>query len=132
MEKPDYRSNNKQLQQKINYRVIGKHMKDLRLACNMTQSNVAEKMGVGSKYYTSLETGFSKISLARFIQFLCITQGSADTILAGSHPNLPIQGMQNMADEQNRQKFENLLNQSSMDLREVMYAVCETLLHALK
>lgn len=72
MASSDFRENTRQLQQKINYRVIGRHMKDIRVACNMTQSSIAEKMGVGSKYYTSIETGYSKISFARFIQFLCI------------------------------------------------------------
>ena len=123
----DFRANYQHLQDEINYRLIGQHMKEMRKAHSMTQSNVAEKMGMTLNYYTSLERGNSKISFARFIQFLCITGGSADALLVGCHSELPIEKMQNLSEEQNRQAFERLLSQTPISTRKMMFKLCETL-----
>ncbi len=69
-EVPDYRTINRQLQAEINYHVLGRHMQTVRQDRGMTQAAVAEKMKLGTKYYASLEEGFSHISLYRLIQFI--------------------------------------------------------------
>lgn len=67
MSSSDYRTNAKQVQQEINYRVIGRHMKDIRLACNMTQSSIAEKMALGQN--TTLHLKQASTKLASFALF---------------------------------------------------------------
>lgn len=52
----DYREENRRLQREINYRVIGEHMREVRHKCGMTQKVLAERMGMDTNYYGTLET----------------------------------------------------------------------------
>ena len=88
-DKTDYRALNKQLSAEINYITLGHHMKNARKQCGMTQAEMAEKMKLGVKYYAALEIGKAKIKLVRLIQFISITQVSADTLLIGTHADYP-------------------------------------------
>ena len=117
----------------IDCRVIGKHMRDIRNARKMTQSHIAEKMGIGIKYYSSLETGQNKISLTRFVQFLAITKVNSDSVLAGSYPGLSVSTADNallICDE--RKRLELLISKSSNDAVKTMYALCVAIADTLK
>ena len=87
----DYRTVNRQLKAGFNFKIIGKHMQSVRKRRGMTQSEVAEEMKLGTKYYASMESGAVKISLPRFLQFIIIMQTSADYLLSGCHPEYPPQ-----------------------------------------
>lgn len=88
-DKADYRVLYKQLSAKIDFKVLGRHMQSARKQCGLTQAQVAEEMKLGVKYYAALEAGTAKISLVRLIQFICITQASADALLSGTHAYYP-------------------------------------------
>ena len=85
----DYRMLKRQLQADIDYRILGQHMQAARKKRGMTQAAVAEKMKVGTKYYSAIESGTVKISLYRFIQFICLMGTTADQLLMGCHADYP-------------------------------------------
>lgn len=88
-EPSDYRAIKRQLQADIDYRLLGQHMQEVRHSRKMTQAAVAEKMKVGVKYYSAIESGKAKINLYRLIQFICIMGTSADHLLVGCHLDYP-------------------------------------------
>lgn len=89
VEPSDYRAIKRQLQADIDYRLLGQHMQEVRHSRKMTQAAVAEKMKVGVKYYSAIESGKAKINLYRLIQFICIMGTSADHLLVGCPLDYP-------------------------------------------
>lgn len=87
--KPEGREMNYQLQKEIDYVTIGRHMKEVRKRLGYTQAQFSELMGMSPNYYGQYETGSQFINLPRFIQFACITETPADTLLAGCHVDYP-------------------------------------------
>ena len=80
---------NLQLQDEIDYKTLGHHLRDIRKALQYTQAQIAELLGLMPNYYGQYETGARHINLTRFIQFICKTQCSADFLLRGCHKDYP-------------------------------------------
>jgi len=55
----------KEVKDKIDYKTIGNHMRDVRKENDLTQSEIATTMGVSVNYYAAIEGGTNKISLSR-------------------------------------------------------------------
>lgn len=123
----DYREQNRRLQKEIDYRSIGAHMQEVRNQCGLTQKALAERMGVESHYYGSLETGANRISFARFIQFMTLTNAAADYLLMGCHKDLTpnIERLTCVCEE--RHLLDQLLDRCSNETIKVIYAMCKTL-----
>ena len=124
---PEYREVARQLQKEFNYRVLGQHMKSARVSRHMTQAQVAEMMRLGVKYYASLESGATKISLIRFIQFIEIMQVSADSLLMGCIKGFPAIVARGDVSH-NRQEIEHLLDQCSEETLKTIRIIAEALL----
>ncbi|WP_461811511.1 helix-turn-helix domain-containing protein [Faecalimonas sp.] len=125
--KAEYREINKQLHADIDYKLLGRHLREIRKQNGMTQAEIAEKMKMGVKYYASIEEGKTKINLIRLIQFICITQTSADYILAGTHKRYPSQFQCPENASRSRKQLSQLLDQCSEQIIETIYVIAEGL-----
>lgn len=123
----DYREENKRLQAEINYRVIGTHMQEIRTRCGLTQRALAERMGIDTNYYGSLETGINRISFPRFIQFMTLTNADADYLLTGSHKGLAPKADRLTCACEERYLLDQLLDRCSNDAIQKIYIICKTL-----
>ena len=63
---------------------IGKRIGALRKAHNITQENLAEKLGVTSKHISEVERGLSSLSLERCIDLCLLFDCTLDTLVLGS------------------------------------------------
>lgn len=123
----EYRTGLKQLQFEIDYKVLGRHLQIARKKHGITQVAIAEQMKVGEKYYSTLEAGKGHISLARLIQFICITHASADYLLSGTHAGYPLQFSYPKNSFERRNELNRLLDQCSEDTIETLYTIAERL-----
>ncbi len=71
----------------VDYSVIGERIKSARKACNMTQDNLSEKMGVSIAFLSRIERGSSQINLKRLSQICEILGISEGELLNGSSNN---------------------------------------------
>lgn len=128
MNDADYRMVNRWLHEQVDYQVLGARMKTVRRKMGLTQAAMAEKMRMGIKYYASLETGATKINLVRLIQFIAITQTSADYLLVGCHPEYPSSEVicANVSEE--RQRLNKVLDQCSDEFIRTIYIITTSLL----
>lgn len=116
----------------VDYAVIGKHMKEIRKRMGLTQALMAERFGVSTGYYASLETGQNKISFARFVQLIMITQVPADFFLKGCCGEMmdEMQCGQYLSAE--RMALDALLNRCSDQSVKAIHDVCKALDKHLK
>lgn len=131
-DKADYRMLNKQLSAEIDFKVLGRHMKSARKQCKLTQAEIAEEMKLGVKYYAALEAGTAKISLVRLIQFICLTQVSADFLLSGTHKHYPTNFLsrstsQRKATLTKREELHTLIDKCSDDKIETVIIIMNAL-----
>lgn len=124
----DYRALKRQLQADIDYKLLGQHMQAVRRKRELTQAVVAEKMKVGVKYYSAIESGKVKISLYRLIQFICIMGTSADHLLMGCHIDYPPSHECTEEASVDRKELYTLLDQCSDDHIKTLRIVAEGLL----
>lgn len=71
----------------VDYNIIGERIKNARRAKNLTQEDLAEKIGVSIAFLSRIERGSSQINLKRLsqiCQLLGVTEGQ---ILNGSSDN---------------------------------------------
>jgi len=115
------------IQKGFDYRVLGKHMREARKRCGLTQAQMAEILGVSTHYYNSLERGKECISFPRFAQFLTITRASANELLAGCQEG--IQGSCEPSPDwgKKRRAMEKLLDRSSEETTGAYVDVCSAL-----
>ena len=71
----------------VDYNVIGERIKLARKACNMTQEDLAEKMGVSIAFLSRIERGSSQINLKRLSQVCNILGTTEGDILNGVYSN---------------------------------------------
>lgn len=131
-EPSDYRALKRQLQADIDYRLLGQHMQAVRQSRKMTQSAVAEKMRIGVKYYSSIESGKAKINLYRLIQFICIMGTSADHLLVGCLLDYPPSYTCPDDISEDRKALYTLLDHCSDDTVKTLRIVAEGLLQKEK
>lgn len=130
--KSDYRKLNKLLSAEIDYKVLGRHMKSARKQRKLTQAEMAEEMKLGVKYYAALEAGTAKISLVRFIQFVCIIQVSADSLLIGTHEHYPTNFLSRSSTQHGsaytkHEELHSLIDKCSDDKIETMLGIMKVL-----
>lgn len=118
---------NSLLQEQIDYKVFGQHLRIVRKRLGLTQAELSEKMGLRPNFYGEYETGKRRINFPRLIQFICVTQCSADMLLRGCHKDFP-SGEQQAADcSAKRKELNNLLDKCDDDLISGLIAIVELL-----
>lgn len=111
----------------FNYQILGKHMRDARKKCRLTQAQIAELLGVSIHYYSSLERGTEWISFPRFMQFLAITKTSANELLSGCQEGILGALSPSPSWSKARLAMEKLLDQSSEEDIQIYFDVCSSL-----
>lgn len=68
----------------INYKEIGKRIKEKRILKGLTQQKVAEQLQISEEYTSKIETGKTKISLTRLSQLSIILDTSIEELITGT------------------------------------------------
>lgn len=68
----------------IDYRDLGIRLRRARLACGMTQEQLAERVDMGTTHISHIETGHTVPSLKTFVGLVNALGVSADELLCGS------------------------------------------------
>ena len=71
----------------LDYSIIGERLKNARLAKNLTQEQLAEKIDVSVAFLSRAERGTVKINLSRISQICDILDVSISNILTGTGSN---------------------------------------------
>lgn len=115
------------LQEEINYEVFGQHLRMVRRKLGLTQAQFSEKMGLKPNFYGEYETGKRHINFPRFLQFVCVTQCSADMLLRGCHKDFPSEGQPVAACSEKRKELNRLLDKCDDELISGLIAIVELL-----
>lgn len=111
----------------LSYDIVGKNMCDIRKRQDLTQSDVAECMGISSVHYSNCERGVRKMTLDRLIMFCIMTHASMIQLLEGATGEFDI-----FAREQDQvgnetkmvTQIEQCMSECSDEIKEVMAEVC--------
>ncbi len=72
------------MQMALDYKLIGKRLKQARLEKNITQEHIAEILDVSSTYISRIETGSTKINLKRIYEICNILEADEAKIISGT------------------------------------------------
>ena len=67
----------------VDYRIIGRRIRDRRDACGMTQAALAEMSEMSVSHVSCIERGKRQVSLAAFIRIVNALETTADGLLWG-------------------------------------------------
>lgn len=115
------------LQEEIDYEVFGQHLRMVRKQMGLTQAQFSEKMSLKPNFYGEYETGKRHINFPRFLQFVCVTQCSADRLLRGCHKDFPSERQQAAACSEKRKELNRLLDKCDDELISGLIAIVELL-----
>lgn len=99
----------------------------VRIGLGLTQEQFSEKMNLKPNFYGEFETGKRHISFPRFVQFVCVSQCSADMLLRGCHKDFPSGSQQTAVYSEKRRELNSLLDKCDDDLIAGLIAVVELL-----
>lgn len=102
----------------LDYNVIGTRIKQARLAKNLTQEDLAEKIDVSVAFLSRVERGNSKINLKRLDQICNLLDVSEGYLLNGA------------SSEQNNyleKEFAELLKKCSPEKQKIIYNVAKAI-----
>ncbi len=71
---------------KINYKIIGKNIKDIRTARGLTQTELAEKADLSVQFISYIETGTKRPGLETLIKIAAALGTTMDALLLGNQP----------------------------------------------
>ena len=71
---------------KINYKIIGKNIKDIRTARGLTQTELAEKTDLSVQFISYIETGTKHPGLETLIGIAAALGTTMDALLLGNQP----------------------------------------------
>ncbi len=102
----------------VDYSIIGERIKCARKACNMTQDNLSEQMGVSIAFLSRIERGSSQINLKRLSQICEILGISEGDILNGSSKK---------SSKYLDVEFANLLKDCSPEQQKLIYDIAKVI-----
>lgn len=65
----------------MNYYEIGQRIRKFRKACNLSQEELAEKVGISTTHMSHIETGNTKLSLPVFVDIANVLSVQTDELL---------------------------------------------------
>ena len=71
----------------LDYYVIGQKIRKIRKAQNISQEQLAEKIGISTTHMSHIETGNTKLSLAVFVDIATALNVSTDDLLFPASAN---------------------------------------------
>ena len=105
----------------LDYSVIGQRIKQARLAKNLTQEDLAEKIDISVAFLSRVERGNSHINLKRLNQICGLLDVSEGYILNGASSN---------ADNYLDKEFSDLLKNCYTDKQKLIYNVAKVIAEA--
>lgn len=102
----------------LDYNVIGQRIKQARLAKNLTQEDLAEKIDISVAFLSRVERGNSHINLKRLNQLCGLLDVSEGYILNGASSN---------SENYLEQEFSELLKQCSPEKQRLIYNIARTI-----
>ena len=105
----------------LDYTVIGQRIRQARLAKNLTQEELSEKLDVSVAFLSRIERGNSHINLKRLTQICSILDVSEGYILSGSSSN---------SDSYLKKEFSDLLKSCSADKQRLIYKIAKIIAEA--
>lgn len=73
--------------QKIDYKTLGKRIKDLRIAAGLTQDNLAEIVSCNTSHISNIENCHTKVSLNVLLTIANALNTSIDYLLSNQYDN---------------------------------------------
>lgn len=104
----------------LDYSIIGERLKKARLAKNLTQEQLAEKLDVSVAFLSRAERGNVKINLSRINQICDILNISISDILTGTASN----SKDYLTDD-----FSNLLKNCPPDKIKLIYDIAKVIIN---
>ena len=102
----------------LDYTIIGQRIKQARLAKNLTQEDLAEKIDISVAFLSRVERGNSHINLKRLNQLCRLLDVSEGYILNGASSN---------SNNYLEQEFAQLLKSCSPEKQKLIYNVAKTI-----
>lgn len=102
----------------LDYNVIGTRIRQARLAKNMTQEELSEKIDISVAFLSRVETGNSHINLKRLNQICGILEVSEGYLLNGASSN---------SETYLDKEFSELLKKCSPDKQKLIYKLAKTI-----
>lgn len=82
------------MEQQLNYYEIGQRIRQLRKQNQLSQEELAEKVGISTTHMSHIETGNTKLSLPALAALVVSLHTGADDLLFGRHQ--PAQALQDL------------------------------------
>lgn len=98
------------------YSVIGRRIKEARIAQKMTQEDLADKLDISIAFLSRVETGKTQVNLKRLTQISEILKVSTSYLLTGSNTT---------SKEYLKEDFKSILDRCSPTQRKLIYQISE-------
>ena len=105
----------------LDYSIIGSRIKQARLAKNLTQEDLSEKLDVSVAFLSRVERGSSHVNLKRLTQICNILEVSEGYVLSGASNN-----SENYLDRE----FADLLKQCPPEKQKMIYNVVKAIVES--
>ena len=69
---------------KINYKLIGKHIREIRKSKGITQLRLSEEIGISPQFMSRIESGIKRPSLDTLINIASVLETTVDGLLLGN------------------------------------------------
>lgn len=102
----------------LDYKIIGQRLKNARIAKNLTQEDLAEKIDISVAFLSRVERGNSHINLKRLNQVCKLLDVSEGYILNGAFSN-----SENYLDKE----FSELLKSCSPEKQRLIYTIAQVI-----
>lgn len=117
---------------KINEKIVGQHLREIRRQCSMTQEEVAERLGLcNGSYYARIERGEVRLTLERLYDLCEIFRVSPGTIMNGAVEKMMF-GERDIIVSSKRAFLSDLIEKASERTIIAMHAACEGLYKELE
>ena len=100
----------------IDYGVIGSRIKQARLAKNMTQEDLADKIDISVAFLSRVERGNAHLNLRRLTQIAEVLKVSPGYLLTGSNTT---------SKDYLKEDFKNILDKCSPEQQKLIYEISE-------
>ena len=100
----------------IDYSVIGSRIKQARLAKNMTQEDLADKIDISVAFLSRVERGNAHLNLRRLTQIAEVLKVSPGYLLTGSNTT---------SKDYLKEDFKNILDKCSPEQQKLIYEISE-------
>lgn len=72
----------------IDYKALGKRVRDIRISKKLTQKDIADKVRISFRYYSDIETGRGKSSIQTIVDIVNELDTSLDKVFCDSLKNI--------------------------------------------